>query len=243
MKLFLFRLGLMHASGVPDPIPVVGYLVQTGGHNILIDSGFPQSFAGQSIQLPGGNTIEVAPQDFVVNRLASVGVTPADVNTVICSHLDADHAGGHAAFENAEFIVQKTNYEVALTSDEPRFASLRAEWNRPQLRYRLVEGDTELVPGIELIESSGHVPGHQAVLVRLPQTGPVLLAIDAIPHSSMTDADSRLIMAGYDMDEASTRHSTAKLAELAVREGVTLMIYGHDAGQWATLKQAPECYD
>ena len=35
--------------------------------------------------------------------------------------------------------------------------------------------------GLELIEISGHVPGHQSVLVRLPRTGPVLLAIDAVP--------------------------------------------------------------
>ena len=244
MKLFLFRLGLMHAPGVAAAIPVVGYLVQTeDGRNILIDSGFPQSFAGQSIQLPGGNTIEVAPDDFVVNRLESIGLTPADVDTVICTHLDADHAGGHAAFEDAEFVVQKTNYHVALASDDPRFASLREEWNRPQLRYRLVEGDVEIVPGVELIESSGHVPGHQSVLVRLPRTGPILLAIDAIPHSTMNDADSRIIMAGYDMDEATTRQSTRKLAAIAAREGVKLTIYGHDSDQWATLRQAPEFYD
>ena len=117
-------------------------------------------------------------------------------------------------------------------------------WCAPncEAEFRVYEGDGELVPGIEWIESSGHVPGHQAVLVRLPQTGPVLLAIDAIPHSSMTDADSRWVMP-IDMDEPTTRQSTAKLAELVKREGVTLTIYGHDAGQWAMLKQAPEFYD
>ena len=243
MKLFLFRLGLMHAPDVAAPIPVVGYLIQTDdGRNILIDSGFPQWFAGQSIQIPGGNTIEVAPDDFIVSRLASIGLTPADIDIVICTHLDADHAGGHAAFDQAEFVVQKTNYELALASDEPRFASLRAQWNRPQLRYRLVEGDTKLSPDIELIESSGHVPGHQSVLVRLPQTGPVLLAIDAIPHSSMADADSRLVLP-IDMDEAAARHSTRKLAAIAARENVKLTIYGHDWDQWATLKQAPKFYN
>jgi N-acyl homoserine lactone hydrolase len=43
-----------------------------------------------------------------------------------------------------------------------------------------VDGDTELLPGLTLLETSGHTPGHQSVLVRLPQTGPVLLAIDAV---------------------------------------------------------------
>jgi N-acyl homoserine lactone hydrolase len=173
---------------------------------------------------------------FIVNRLATIGVRPEDVHTVICTHLDADHAGGHICFPDAEFVVQKTNYELALASDNPRFAALRETWHQPHLRYRMVHGDEVLCPGVELIESSGHVPGHQSVLVRLPQTGPVLLMIDAVPHSTMTDADTRWIMEGYDMDETATRASTRKLVELAKRENVALTIYGHDAGQWATLK-------
>ena len=59
----------------------------------------------------------------------------------------------------------------------------------------------------------------------------------------MADADTRVIMEGHDMDEAQTRQSTRKLAKLVAREGVKLTVYGHDAGQWATLKQAPEFYD
>ena len=48
-------------------------------------------------------------------------------------------------------------------------------------RIRLEDGDTELLPGFELTSTSGHVPGHQSVLVRLPKTGAVLLTIDAVP--------------------------------------------------------------
>lgn len=239
MKLYLFHLATLQ----PDDIPVPAYLVQTAeGHNILIDSGFPELFAGNRIELPGGRTVEMAADGFIVARLAQIGVRPEDVGTVICTHLDADHAGGHAEFPSAEFVVQRENYEVALASDDPRFAALRDSWNQPALRYRLIEGDQVLERGVELIESSGHVPGHQSVLLRLERTGPTLLAIDAVPHSSMTDADTRWVMP-IDMDEASTRESTRKLAEVVRREGVALTIYGHDAGQWASLKQAPEFYD
>jgi N-acyl homoserine lactone hydrolase len=180
---------------------------------------------------------------FIINRLATIGVRQQDVHTVICTHLDADHAGGHICFPDAEFIVQRVNYELALASDNPRFAALRETWNQPHLRYHTVKGDIELVTGVKLIETSGHVPGHQSVLLRLPQTGPVLLTIDAVPHSTMTDAETRLIMTGYDMDETTTRASTRKLAEVVEHEDVALTIYGHDAGQWATLRHAPDYYD
>lgn len=240
MKLYLFQLATLQ----PDDVPVPAYLVQTDdGQNILIDSGFPAFFAGNPIELPGGRTAYMDADGFIVHRLATIGVRPEDVHTVICTHLDADHAGGHSSFPDAEFVVQKTNYELALVSDNPRFAALRETWNQPNLRYRTVDGDVELMRGINLIQSSGHVPGHQSVLLRLPQTGPVLLAIDAVPHSTMVNAKTREIMQGYDMDEAQTRASTYKLAQVVERENVALTIYGHDGGQWATLKHAPEFYD
>ena len=98
MNLFLFQLATLQ----PDDVPVPAYLVQTDdGHNILIDSGFPAFFAGQTIEIPGGRTVAMDADGFIVNRLATIGVRPEDVDTVICTHLDADHAGGHAAFSNA----------------------------------------------------------------------------------------------------------------------------------------------
>lgn len=239
MKLFLMQLATLQ----PDDIPVPAYLVQTDdGRNVLIDSGFPAFFAGQNIQIPGGRTVHMDADGFIVNRLQTLGLTPADIDIVLCTHLDADHAGGHSAFPDAEFVVQEAHYEMALQSENPRFAALRESWHQPHLRYRFVEGDAELLPGIELIESGGHVPFHQSVLLHLPHTGPTLLAIDAVPHSTMTDAETRIVMP-IDMDEAQTRQSTRKLTEIVAREGVKLTIYGHDAGQWANLRHAPEFYD
>lgn len=226
----------------PGDIPVGAYLVQTDdGKNILIDSGFPESFIENPIELTGGLIVEMSEENYIVNRLSSLGLRPEDIDLVACTHLDVDHAGGHAAFTNAEFVVQRQHYEIARESEDPRFAALRDQWNHPALRYRLIDGDTVLVPGVELIETSGHVPGHQAVLVRLPETGAVLLAIDAIPHSSMLDADTRWVMP-IDMDEAGTRDSTRKLVEIAERESVSFIVHGHDSEQWKTLRHAPEFY-
>ncbi|MBA2737161.1 MAG: N-acyl homoserine lactonase family protein [Pyrinomonadaceae bacterium] len=238
MKLYLMQLATLQ----PGNIPVPAYLVQTDdGANILIDSGFPLDFVANAPELEGGLRIEMSEDNFIVNRLSSIGLQPSDIHFLVCTHLDADHAGGHRAFTDAELIVQRSHYEVARQSDLPRFAALREHWNYDALRYRLVEGDLELVRGVELIETSGHVPGHQAVLVRLPETGAVLLTIDAIPHSSMIDSETRPIHP-MDMDEIGTRASTRKLMELAHRENAALIIYGHDSEQWANLKHAPEFY-
>ncbi len=87
------------------------------------------------------------------------------------------------------------------------------------------------------------MPGHQSVLVRLPRTGPVLLGIDALQFDMAPFTPETRPVNDFDMDEAATRVSTRKLLDLAAREGVALIVYGHDEAQWRTLKTAPDHYD
>ena len=169
------RFFLMQVGSMPlYEIPIVCYLVQTGdGKNILIDSGLPEI-------MPEGESEFENGQD-VIEQLASIGLKPDDIDTVISTHYDGDHAGRDAAFTKAHYVVQRVHHVDAASN--PRFAATRPQWDQPMERIRLVDGDTELLPGLELIETSGHVPGHQSVLVRLPKTGAVLLTTDAVPFA------------------------------------------------------------
>ncbi|MFG5384478.1 N-acyl homoserine lactonase family protein [Yoonia sp. R2-816] len=237
MRLYLLNLGTIQ----PGDVPVAGYLIQMdGGINVLVDTGFPRSFVNDP-QNPPGMTVRIRPEETVVARLASIGLEPSDIDYLVCSHLDDDHSGNHDLFINAELIVQREQYELAKNGHE-RFAANRDIWDHPSLRYRMVDGDVELVPGLELLETSGHVPGHQSVLVRLPETGTVILAADAIMHSSMADAKTREMFVTDMDDEKRIRASTQKIADVASREGAALVVYGHDSEQWAGLRQAPAFY-
>jgi N-acyl homoserine lactone hydrolase len=227
------RLYLMVVGSMPEyEIPIVCYLVQTGdGKNILIDSGLPEI-------IPEGETDFENGQD-VIEQLASIGLTPDDIDTVISTHYDGDHAGRHAAFTKAQYVVQRVHHLDAASN--PRFAAIRPQWDQPMERIRLVNGDTELLPGLELIETSGHVPGHQSVLVRLPKTGPILLTIDAVPFAEGFTRDVQ--DDGSDPDAKAVRASTLKLLKLVEREHIGLVIFGHDTDQWKTLKKAPAYYE
>lgn len=210
------------------------YLVETGdGKHILIDSGVPANFP-----LPPG-TPPVENEKNVIEHLNDLGLRPDNIDIVVCTHFDIDHVGYHDAFTQAEFVVQREHYTLA-RSGHPRFAAASAHWDHPDLRYRLIDGDTELLPGLELIETSGHTLGHQSVLVRLPQTGPVLLAIDAVmmQHTFTTDRQAW----PNDDNEEQLRASTQKLLDLVEREHVSLVIFGHDGQQWQSLKKAPTYY-
>ena len=227
------RLYLMQVGSVPEhQIPIVCYLVQTAdGENILIDSGLPDVIPESYSEFENGRD--------VIQQLASLGLAPDDIDTVISTHYDGDHAGRHAAFTKAQFIVQRAHHLDAATN--PRFAPVRPQWDQPLERIRLLDGDTALLPGLELIETSGHVPGHQSVLVRLPKTGAILLTIDAVPFAAGFTRDQQDDL--DNPDAAATRASTIKLLELVEREQIGLVIFGHDNAQWQTLKKAPEFYE
>lgn len=224
---------LMQVGSMPEyQIPIVCYLVQTDeGKNILIDSGLPKIIPEDSAEFENGVD--------VIEQLASLGLKPSDIDIVISTHYDGDHAGRHAAFTKAQYIVQRMHHLDAASN--PRFASIRSEWDQPIERIRLLDGDTELLPGLELIETSGHVPGHQSVLVRLPKTGAILLTIDAVPFADGFTRDAQ--DDGTNPDADAIRASTIKLLDLVEQEHIGLVIFGHDTEQWKTLKKTPQFYE
>jgi len=236
-RLYLMQLGTSTIPTLPEPTPGSSgcYLVQmSDGQHILIDSGLPADYAP-----PPGVPLIGQRQD-VLEQLAALGLRPDEIDLLICTHFDVDHAGYHDAFAQAELIVQRAHYELA-QSGHPRYAPARVHWDHPALRYRLIEGDTELLPGLRLIETSGHAPGHQSVLVRLPQTGPVLLAVDAVILERLFTPNRKKWP--IDDDEEQLRASTRKLLDLVEREQVALVVFGHDGAQWQTLKKAPDYYE
>jgi N-acyl homoserine lactone hydrolase len=236
-KLYLLQLSTVAVplgAGRTMEMVNVCYLVETtDGRHILIDTGMApnQRPAGAP---PAQNEINV------IEHLAEVGMRPDDITTVVCTHFDVDHAGYHDAFTKAEFVVQREHYELA-RSGHARYAAARAHWDHPLLRYRLIDGDTEILPGLTLLETSGHAPGHQSVLVRLPKSGPVLLAIDAVMMQRLFTLDRKAWP--NDDNEEELRASTQKLLDLVERESIPLVIFGHDGHQWQTLKKSPEYYD
>ncbi|WP_245895939.1 N-acyl homoserine lactonase family protein [Deinococcus irradiatisoli] len=226
------RLYLMQVGSMPEyQIPIVCALVQTAdGQNVLIDSGLPAPLPEEASDFENG-------QD-VIAQLASIGLTPDEIGIVISTHYDIDHAGRHAAFTKAHYVVQRAHHLDAASN--PRFAALRPQWDQPSERIRLVDGDTELLPGLDLIETSGHVTGHQSVLVRLPETGAVLLTVDAVAFGKDFTREQQ---DSHTPDAEAIRASTLKLLDLAEREQVGLVIFGHDAAQWEQLKKLPEYYE
>jgi N-acyl homoserine lactone hydrolase len=250
----LYLLELAVAGGYPIP----GALVHLDdGRWVLVDTG-PAPRGGPPgdsltdderwaalVELygdgPGARAFQAGDPDRALPaQLSRLGLTPGDVSAVISTHLDQDHAGHHHLFPHAEHWIQAEHLAWARATSSPRIALNRSSWRGP-LRWRAVSGDVEIAPGLRVLSTPGHVPGHQSVLVQLPTTGAVLLASDAVTSGREFRADRG---PGYfDLDGAAAVESTLRLLDLCRQAPVALAVFGHDPEQWPTLRHAPLFYD
>jgi glyoxylase-like metal-dependent hydrolase (beta-lactamase superfamily II) len=112
--------------------------------------------------------------------LRTAGVEPADVDTVVLTHIHLDHVGWNTEqeaprFLNATYMVQRAELDYVTAGPNPTYEKLvRPIAEAGQLR--VVEGDTEL-QGMRLMPTPGHTPGHQCVV-----TDRAVLGGDVLVH-------------------------------------------------------------
>ena len=234
------QLFLLHCGWLTDEaghrVNVPAYLIMAAsGRRYLVDAGNPRQFLDTGLHEPYWyeGKVEITPEDDPIARLAELGLIPGDIDAVVATHLDFDHAGRLDAFapHGTDVYIQRAQMAAALTGNERYDPTL---WNLPGLRYRLVDGDVDLEPGITLLRTDGHVQGHQSLLVQV-DSGPVLLAIDAIEDHALVDAPER--KSAWENGEAGIA-SLQRLMEIATQTHA-FVIYGHDPAQWTTLRMSP----
>src|ERR1700745_1693747 len=108
--------------------------------------------------------------------LAERDMSPADIDLVINTHLHFDHCGQNAVFKHAPFYVQRAELDRMR-----REAGELHDWfGFMDARFELLDGDPEVLPGLEVIAPPGHTVGHQCVVVRSPGAGPDDCAFDLL---------------------------------------------------------------
>jgi N-acyl homoserine lactone hydrolase len=145
-------------EGYPDrgqPLPVSGFLVPFAGGTLLFDTGFsPIDQETRDRYHPR--------QRSVADALASAGAASADVDVIANCHLHADHAGGNHVFPGVRVVVQDAELAAAR---QPDFTFPEYAFDYPGATLDVVSGETDIGPGLRLVPTPGHTPGHQSLLV------------------------------------------------------------------------------
>jgi len=208
---------------------------------------------------PEGIWFKQDPQENPVAQLALCGVKPDDIDYVVISHLMSEHAGWLPEFagKKAKIIVQKKEWDYAsriatpIRSGKPPIEQFhswmyrRKHFELPDLNYKFIEGDYEVVKGVKALFSPGHTPGYQTLQVNLPKTGTVILA--ACEHRG-NYFDVPINGNGPGIPHAFTWFAGGELESFDRIRGILEkergeLFCGHDNDQWLTLKHAPEYYE
>ena len=214
------------------PLVLRCVLVEHDAGLILIDTGLGNKEDEKFRDIYGVDNAGNRGPTQLEDALAALGHKPADVRWVINTHLHFDHAGGNTwrdgagavrpSFPAATYVVQKRELEFARHTNE-RTAASYLKHNFDPITFRLVDGETEVLPGIRCLPTPGHVPYHQSILVESGGDRACFLA-DLVPTSAHVPLP--WIM-GYDLEPLVTLESKRRLYARAEAEG-WLLWFEHD---------------
>lgn len=212
-------------------------LVEIGGKRVLVETGNGDKFPQREKELYG-----IDHDRSVAVALRELGVEPDSIDVVVLTHLHFDHCGGATrrdngsivpVFPRARHVVQQRELDAALHPHERNRASYLAENFAPLQEAGLLEtvdGEAQLVPGVRVVPTPGHTPGHQSVLIDGGDEKALFLG-DVVPtalHVALPWVMS------YDLDVEATLASKRAIFERAQAERWTLL-FGHDRRHATTI--------
>jgi methylmalonyl-CoA epimerase len=206
-------------------------LLVRGEQTVLIDAGCGDKMDGKSADIYG---LERAYH--LDHSLAEAGLTAADIDIVLASHLHFDHVGGFTArrddgrivprFPRARYIAHRQEWEDATHPHERNRASYLQENFVPLAEagvLDLVSDDAEIMPGVRLRRSGGHTAHHQVIVIESRGETAVFTA-DMYPTS--VHVPDPWIM-GYDLYPMDTLSFKRAFAREAI-EREYLIFFEHD---------------
>jgi N-acyl homoserine lactone hydrolase len=208
-------------------IVAVAYLIRHPQATILFDTGFP--FAVPTTINEGDDGIETFPRTLVA-CLDAVGSSMSALDMVANCHLHIDHAGGnHLLPPELPIYAQKVELAAARVDEEPLVRDALAI---DRLSYRSVSGEYEMVPGVRLVPTPGHTPGHQSLVVETDE-GSVVLAGQAVP--SATDFAAGVYARRLEADGSPPVPPYPNWLPLLMEFQPVRVMFAHDLAVWEVV--------
>jgi glyoxylase-like metal-dependent hydrolase (beta-lactamase superfamily II) len=213
-------------------------LIETGENLVLLDAGFgpelPENLEGRYELKRDDNSLEESLED--------AGHSMDDITHVILSHLDADHVGwalNPPSFPNARVYVQKESLEEA--KDLPEGNSRReaipaVEKGVEEGWCELLEGDSEIVDGVNVQVRSGHAAGHQIVWIGSGEERAVYTA-DLAPAKIWLDPE---LISGVDTDPEAAQKNRIEVLEEAESSNSPVILYHEPSGSLVKVHRNDE---
>lgn len=205
-------------------------LIRDGKHNVLLDTGLGWGLDHKSSYTDTSN---------LLTNLDIFGLSPSDITHVVLSHLHFDHAAGSTFVDSntstqptmsyANYFIQKKEWYYALEQVDKKKHILGAGYELDEF-YKLAAEDKlvmitdtyyELLPGIELIRTGGHTPGHQ--IVKIQDAGETAYFLgDLVPSEHHLN---HYAMRHMDIDPIQSKKAKTLILRQALKENSLLLFY------------------
>lgn len=225
------------------PLALNSLLVRSQGKTILVDTGYGSKLSEKAYQIAGLER----PNGDLLSDLARLGVSPADIDIVINTHLHADHCGGNTiyqdeklvpAFPNARYLIQRLELAEAVLPNERTRATYLPENYVPLQeagRVTILNGNTRVTDQVWTAITRGHTRAHQVVILEAEAETVLFLADMATLHYHF----ERLAwVTGYDVEPLESIETKRYWQQWAL-ERDALLIFQHDT-QVTTGKLRPD---
>ena len=207
-------------------------LLQLGGRNVLVDTGVGSKDIDNDKESLG-----LVPSR-LLKGLKGLGLGPKDIHAVILTHLHFDHSGGCTrldrvgnivpTFPKAKYYVQEACWDEACNPNERCHVSHRADNFLPideRGQLEMLNGDSEIFPGLNVIVTDGHAKGHQMVMANHGGERIVFLG-DIVPtphHLNLA------VISAFDRSPEVTLERKRDILGQAEKQGWLLVFsHGHD---------------
>ena len=182
-------------------------------------------------------------------KLKEVGLTPADIDLLILSHLHYDHAGNIKLFKGtkaganimiSEGEAHEAFVNVCMAPNGVSGAYFRDEIVMDGIGYQTIKEDTWLTDDILLFIQRGHTPGVIGLLIKTENSGNFMFASDAI-YSSYNFGPP-VVLPGLCVDPDSYKANAERLVKMK-KEYNANMVFGHDVDDFKNWKLSPYFYE
>ncbi|MBP1859980.1 N-acyl homoserine lactonase family protein [Rhizobium herbae] len=214
------------------------YLIRHDRDYMLWDAGLPAALLGAKLD-PTAVMAPTLAKD-IPTQLAEIGVKPEQIDRLGISHNHFDHVGQAAAFPQATLMMGAA--DLAQFKDEPLPFAVDPAFIKPWLdggsKVDAISGDRDVFGDgtVTILSTPGHTPGETSLLVRLPETGAVLLSGDVAHFEEQFESRG---VPGFNFDRAETLASMERLMGIAQTLDATLIVQ-HDAKDIAKLPAFPK---
>ncbi|MFD1793228.1 MBL fold metallo-hydrolase [Ochrobactrum teleogrylli] len=206
-------------QSLPIELSINAFLIDTGAHRILVDAGAGELFGAPSGQL--------------LSNMRAAGYQPADIDTILLTHIHGDHSGGLSVggkrvFENATVYVDQRDpaywLDAKTEADAPANRKLTFTQSHQTVdpyitagKLKTFDGATELFAGVRTVPEHGHTRGLTGYMIE--SKGQRLLLWGDVIHAAEVQFRDPSVTVDYDVDPKQAAASREKILSDASDKG------------------------